>query len=159
MVYIMMGVSGSGKTAVGMALAQRLNLPFHDGDAFHPAGNVSKMSAGIPLDDADREPWLEILAGKIREWNQSGGAVLACSALKEKYRETLRRGGDTRFVLLEAPRKVIAERLRHRTEHFMPPSLLDSQFAALEIPADAIHIATESSVQESVADILAALCD
>ena len=157
MVYVVMGVSGSGKTVVGTALAARLGLPFHDGDDFHPPANVAKMSAGIPLTDADREPWLRTLAEKIREWNAAGGAVLACSALKESYRQQLHEGGDVRFVFLDVPKQLLADRLRGRTGHFMPVTLLDSQLATLEIPKDAIRVSDEGTVDETVAKIVAAI--
>ena len=157
MIYVIMGVSGSGKTVVGKALAAKLGLPFHDGDDFHPPANVAKMSAGIPLTDADREPWLRTLAGKIQEWNTAGGAVLACSALKETYRQQLREGGDVRFVFLDVPKQLLAERLRGRTGHFMPVTLLDSQLATLEIPKDAIRVSDTGTVDETVAQIVAAI--
>ncbi|HUJ71807.1 MAG TPA: gluconokinase [Verrucomicrobiae bacterium] len=157
MVYVVMGVSGSGKTVVGKALAAKLGLPFHDGDDFHPPANVAKMSAGIPLNDADREPWLRTLAGKIREWNAAGGAVLACSALKESYRQQLREGGDVRFIFLDVPKQLLAERLRGRTGHFMPVTLLDSQLATLEIPEDAIRVSDTATIDETVAKIVAAI--
>ena len=114
MIYVIVGVSGSGKTALGRALAERLGLPFYDADDFHPPANVAKMSGGVPLEDADRVPWLRTLAGKIREWNAAGGAVLACSALKEKYRQLLRQGGAVTFVFLEVPKELLAQRLRQR---------------------------------------------
>ncbi|MCG3149063.1 MAG: Gluconokinase [Verrucomicrobiae bacterium] len=139
-VYVIAGVSGSGKTVVGAAVAARLGLPFYDADDFHPAANVAKMSAGTPLNDADREPWLRALAGKIREWNAAGGAVLACSALKESYRQILREGGAVRFVFLNVPKEILAQRLRDRQSHFMPATLLESQLATLEITGDALRV-------------------
>jgi carbohydrate kinase (thermoresistant glucokinase family) len=157
LVYIVMGVAGSGKTAVGMALAARMGLPFYDGDTFHPAANVAKMRSGIPLDDADRAPWLRELAGKVREWNVAGGAVLACSALKERYRAVLGSRGPVRFIYLAPTRARIAERLEGRQGHFMPASLLESQLAALEPPSDAIRIASEGGIEENVAEVLAAI--
>ena len=157
MVYVIAGVSGSGKTVVGTALAARLRLPFYDGDDFHPASNIAKMSAGIPLDDADRAPWLATLAAKVSQWNASGGAVLACSALKERYRTRLREGGAVTFVLLELPKEVLATRLRQRQNHFMPAALLDSQLAALEIPSDAIRVDATGDVAGVVQRVLAVL--
>jgi carbohydrate kinase (thermoresistant glucokinase family) len=156
-VYIVMGVTGSGKTTVGCIVAERLGVPFHDGDAFHPTSNVAKMRAGIPLDDTDREPWLRNLAEKIREWNDEGGAVLACSALKEKYRRILTERGRARFILLAPPEETIAERLKLRTGHFMPSSLLRSQLDTLETPADAIQVTGDGSVEANVAEILSAI--
>ena|ERR1041384_4190025 len=157
MVYVMIGVSGSGKTAVGAALAERLGLPFYDGDAFHPPDNVAKMSAGVPLNDADRDPWLRALAGKIREWNATGSAVLACSALKEKYRQQLREGGAVTFVFLEVSRELLVKRLRQRKGHFMPASLLASQLATLEVPTDAVRVDGAGSVEAVVQRVLSAL--
>jgi len=157
MVYVMMGVSGSGKTVVGRELAERLGLPFYDSDEFHPPQNIAKMKANIPLNDADREPWLRALVPGIREWSAAGGAVLACSALKEKHRQILREGGVVKFVFLKGSKELIARRLAQRKNHFMPATLLDSQFAALEIPSDAISVSVEESVDSIVADIVAAV--
>lgn len=135
MIVVVMGVAGSGKSLVGAGLAERLGLPFIEGDAHHPEANVVKMRAGQPLSDTDRIPWLERLAELIEQHRTSGGCVLACSALKRSYRDRLARGEcDLVFVHLEAPRPVLEARLRDRTEHFMPASLLDSQLAALEPP-------------------------
>lgn len=129
---VVMGVSGSGKSTVGAALAQRLRVPFADADDFHPPANIAKMSAGIPLDDEDRHPWLEA----IGEWlagHDAGGGVISCSALKRKYRDQLRHH-DHRilFVHLHGTREVIAARQASRPGHFMPAALLASQFATLE---------------------------
>ena len=157
MIYVIVGVSGSGKTAVGRALAERLGLPFCDADDFHPPANVAKMSGGVPLEDADRVPWLRTLAGKIREWNAAGGAVLACSALKEKYRQLLRQGGAVTFVFLEVPKELLAQRLRQRKGHFMPASLLESQLASLEVPTDALRVDGSGSVEAVVQCVLSAL--
>jgi gluconokinase len=130
-VLVVMGVSGSGKSTVGAALAQRLRVPFADADDFHPPANVAKMTAGHALDDDDRRPWLEA----IGEWlsDHRDGGVVSCSALKRKYRDQLRGHLDTvRFVHLDGSREVIARRQASRPGHFMPASLLDSQFATLE---------------------------
>lgn len=126
-----MGVSGSGKSTVGAALAQRLRVPFADADDFHPPANVAKMSSGEPLDDDDRYPWLEA----IGEWLAShpGGGVMSCSALKRKYRDQLREHcGEIEFVHLYGSTEVIGKRQASRPGHFMPPSLLASQFKTLE---------------------------
>ena len=136
-VLVLMGVSGCGKTTIGQLLAQRLHWPYEEGDALHPAANVAKMHAGHPLDDADRAPWLE----KVAEWaEQQLGAgrcgVITCSALKRAYRDLIaRRGSGIEFVYLHGSRALIASRLDARQGHFMPASLLDSQFATLEEPA------------------------
>ncbi|QGZ43352.1 AAA family ATPase [Pseudoduganella flava] len=129
-----MGVCGCGKSTVGAALAQLLAVPFLEGDKFHPAANVAKMSAGIPLDDADRAGWLQALAGEIGAARARGeGLVVSCSALKRRYRDLLRQAdSELRFVHLHGARELIAERLRQRTDHYMPPALLDSQLRDLE---------------------------
>lgn len=136
-----MGVSGVGKTTVGRLLAAGLGWPFLDADDFHPAANVAKMQAGQPLDDADREPWLATLAAALRQRLERGeSAVLACSALKESYRDRLRVGPAVRFVHLRAPREVIRRRLEERRGHFFAPDLLASQLAALEEPEGALSV-------------------
>lgn len=132
---VVMGVSGSGKSTVGAALAQRLRVPFADADDFHPRANIEKMSAGHALDDNDREPWLEVIGTWLAD--HEAGGVMSCSALKRKYRDQLRRHcGDVLFLHLEGTRDVIARRQSSRPGHFMPATLLDSQFATLE-PLDA----------------------
>ncbi len=128
---VVMGVSGSGKSTVGAALAQRLQMPFADADDFHPPANIAKMTAGQPLDDDDRYPWLEI----IGEWlvDHRDGGVMSCSALKRKYRDQLRRHcPTTEFLHLSGSQEVIAARQASRPGHFMPATLLASQFATLE---------------------------
>ena len=136
-IYVVMGVSGSGKTIIGSALARTLDIDFVEGDDYHPVENVQRMSQGIPLTDDDRSNWLRALAAKIREAKAAGiGLVLTCSALKRKYRDVLRGAGEVRLIFLRGPRALIAERLANRRGHFMPPALLDSQFAILEEPSD-----------------------
>ena len=137
-VLVVMGVSGSGKSSMARALAQALGWAFVDADELHPPENIARMQAGIPLNDADRDPWLDRVADWITRClrDGGGGVVVACSALKHRYRDRLRAAGDNvRFVYLHVPRERLQERLLHR-EHFMPASLLDSQLAALEPPAD-----------------------
>lgn len=131
---VVMGVSGSGKTTVGELLARRLGVEYAEGDAFHPPENVAKMASGRPLDDEDRRPWLDALAEWIAESLEDGrGGVVACSALKRRYRDVLRRSGSgVRFLQLDVDRETIAARVAERTGHFMPVSLVESQFAALE---------------------------
>jgi gluconokinase len=139
MVIVLMGVAGSGKTTVGMALAHRLGWPFHDGDDFHPAPNREKMRRGTPLDDADRRPWLEALrAAIVRCLSEHQNAVFACSALKRTYREMLRVDRRVKFVYLTGTEDLIAERLQRRHGHFFDPALLRSQFDALEEPQCAV---------------------
>jgi gluconokinase len=158
MIVALMGVCGSGKTVVGHALAEALGWPFFDGDDFHPPANVAKMAAGTPLEDADRWPWLDRLAAEMRSVNDRGGnAVLACSALKEAYRDRIRRAGNVRFVHLKGDYDTIAARLATRSHRYMPPTLLASQFAALEEPADAIAIDVRLSIPAQIAQIRTAL--
>ncbi|WP_205860468.1 gluconokinase [Phycicoccus sp. HDW14] len=129
---VVMGVSGSGKTTVGAALAQRLRVPFADADDFHPPENVTKMAAGVPLTDEDRAPWLRTIAAWLDE-HTAGGGVVSCSALRRPYRDVLREHATHAFFLhLHGDRDVIAARVEGRPGHFMPSALVDSQFATLE---------------------------
>ena len=129
---VVMGVTGCGKTTAGAALAQRLRVPFADADDFHPEANVTKMAAGIPLDDDDRSPWLFRLATWLRD-HEGTGAVIGCSALKVKYRDILRSGApELTFLHLHGDREVVAARVAGRPGHFMPASLVDSQYDTLE---------------------------
>jgi gluconokinase len=131
---VVMGVSGCGKSLLGQQLAASLRLPLIEGDDFHPAGNIDKMRRGLPLDDADRAGWLARLAHELAR--QPGGAVLTCSALKRSYRQALRAGAPAlRFVHLALSPHQALERVASRTDHFYPPSLVASQFEALEDPA------------------------
>jgi gluconokinase len=150
---ILMGVAGSGKTAVGMRVAEKLNWLFLDADNFHPAANIEKMRHGIPLTDEDRVPWLERLRDELRRQIASGHSViLACSALKESYRRILREEPlPPQFVYLDVDAETIRERLSHRSAHFFPKELMNSQFAALEKPKDAIVIDARKPI-ESVVD-------
>ena len=149
-----MGVSGSGKSTVGALLAQRLGVEFLDADEFHPPENVVKMAAGLPLDDADRRPWLERLNAELRKRK---GAVLACSALKESYRKILAQGIDCRFAHLRGSIELIRSRMQERKHRYMPASLLESQFAALEAPARAIEVDIAEAPGHCVEIIAAAL--
>lgn len=150
-----MGVSGCGKSTLGPRLAARLGVPFVDADEFHPPANVAKMAAGTPLTDADRQPWLELLNRKMRD---AGDAVLACSALKRRYRATLAQGlANCRFVHLRGSLELIRGRLTERKHRYMPASLLESQFAALEPPDDAIDVDVARTPEDSVETILRAL--
>jgi gluconokinase len=136
-IYVVMGVAGSGKTVVGSELARQLGVEFVDGDDYHPTQNVKKMAAGIPLTDADRAGWLRALATRIHQAHEAEtGLVVACSALKRAYRDVLRSASpQVRFVLLDGPPALIAERLERRRGHYMPASMLDSQLATLEKPS------------------------
>lgn len=160
MIIIVMGVSGSGKTTVGRLLAGRLGWPFYDGDDFHPVANVAKMSAGLPLTDADRAGWLSALADLLRSRIAEGGsAVLACSALKQSYRRQLSVDSiQVRFVFLKGDYDLILERMKARPGHYMKADMLASQFAALEEPGDeAATISIVSPPAEIVEQIVNAL--
>jgi gluconokinase len=158
MIVVLMGVCGCGKTAVGEALASALGWRFFDADDFHPPENVAKMAAGQPLQDEDRWPWLDRMAAELGALASRGeSSVLACSALKARYRDRLRRAGDVRFVFLAGDRAMIAARIAHRTHRYMPAALLDSQFEALEAPDDAITIDISMSIADEVAAIRSAL--
>jgi gluconokinase len=137
-----MGVSGCGKTTVGELLALRLGCRFYDGDAFHPPANIEKMTAGQPLTDADRAPWLDQLNRMLAESAHKGdSAVLACSALKQSYRDRLAQGiPDFRLVYLRGDAALILARLKARLNHYMKPGMLESQFAVLEEPKDALVV-------------------
>ncbi|MDP9202256.1 MAG: gluconokinase [Gemmatimonadota bacterium] len=156
--YVVMGVSGSGKSFIGSALARALGIDFVEGDEYHPAENVERMSSGVPLTDDDRVQWLRSLAMRIREAKDAGtGLVMTCSALKRSYRDILRaESRELRFVFLKGQRALIAERLAGRRGHFMPPSLLESQFATLEEPSPDEH-AWVCDIRQSPEDIVAAL--
>jgi gluconokinase len=166
---VVMGVSGSGKSTVGKQLAERLQLPYADGDAFHSPENVAKMAAGIPLTDADRWPWLHTVERWLAEKLRAGSScVVTCSALRQAYRDVLREaangvpGGAVRFVFLDVDRELLRERLIARHGHFMHANMLDSQLATLEPPTAAEHsitIAITASVEPSatVGEIIAAL--
>jgi gluconokinase len=158
MIVVVMGLCGCGKSTVGKALAEELGWPFHDADDFHPAANVAKMAAGEPLTDDDRWPWLDRLAAEMRAAQAGGGnAVLACSALKQAYRDRIATAGNVRFVHLAGDVDTIAGRLAARRHRYMPASLLASQFAALEPPRDAITVDVRDEVDAQVAAIRAGL--
>jgi len=156
-----MGVAGVGKTTVGRLVAARLGVPFHDGDDYHPAANRRKMAAGLPLSEEDREPWLDELARRIPAWLEAGGAVLACSALRERYRVRLREAadGDAAFVFLDADPETIRARIAHRRGHYMPAGLLDSQLETLERPGpgEAIRVRADDTPDEAADAAVAAL--
>jgi len=159
MIVVVMGVAGAGKTTVGQAVATALGVPFLDADAFHPPANVAKMAAGVALDDADRAPWLCAIAAALAAAEPATGAVLACSALKERYREVLAAGLQLppRWIYLAAPREVLAARLTRRSGHFMPPSLLDSQLDTLEPPDNALLVDATRTPEAICAEVVAAL--
>jgi len=156
-----MGVSGSGKTAVGTRLAAKLNYEFLDADNFHPASNVEKMKHGIPLSDEDRLPWLQNLHGELNSrLHQGKSVILACSALKEAYRTILHEGmTQLRFVYLKVDKETLVERLQKRAGHFFPKELLDSQLATLEAPHDAFVVEENRPLDEVVETIANAIVD
>ena len=153
---VVMGVTASGKSSVGREMADRLGLVFRDGDDFHPPANVEKMASGRPLDDEDRAPWLDRIGEALAE---SDGLVIACSALRRVYRDRiLGHAPDAVFVVLHAARHVLQERIDARIDHFMPPSLLDSQLETLEMPTGdepavtvGVQVPIESVVQRAIA--------
>jgi len=159
LVLIFMGVAGSGKTTVGKLFAEKTGAVFYEGDDSHSPSNIAKMRQGIPLTDEDREGWLralrEVVVGSLA--NNEFGAI-TCSALKAKYREQLQAGdGRVRFVFLNGSQKLIEERIKNRSGHFMSPELLASQFAILEPPMDALTFSIEKSPEEIVAELIQAL--
>ena len=150
-----MGVTGAGKTTIGVLLARRLGWDFVDADSFHSPANVEKIRQGIALDDADREPWLRALRQAMEAWAAAEkSVVLACSALKQSYRDELFIAGQTKFVYLKGSYELIAQRLRQRHGHFASETILASQFAALEEPDDAITVEIDHTEDEIVAAVM-----
>lgn len=154
-IFIVMGVCGCGKSTIGKLLAEALQIPFFDGDDYHPKANVTKMAAGNPLNDNDREGWLKRLNALAIE-NNNFGAVIACSALKETYRTILRQNisKQIEFVYLQGSYEEISDRLAQRKNHFMPSGLLKSQFKTLEVPTDAISVSIINSPQTIINQVL-----
>ena len=161
-VVVMMGVSGSGKTTAAVMLAAREGWQMLEGDSLHPPANVEKMRHGIPLTDEDRWPWLQAIAAEIDRWRAAGiSGVVACSALKRSYRDLLIDGRpDVVLVYLQGSHELIANRLAARMGHYMPPTLLDSQFATLEEPGPDVHpivVSVDHPTEEIVAQVIQAL--
>jgi gluconokinase len=158
MILLLMGVTGSGKTTVGKLLASRLGWLFLDADDFHPAENIAKMKRGVALTDEDREPWLDAIhAELVKCAAKKQDAVLACSALKQSYRERLAAGVELRICYLKGTYREIAARLQSRTGHFAGEAILAGQFADLEEPGDALALRVGATAEENVADVLGKL--
>ncbi|RYY11834.1 MAG: gluconokinase [Cytophagaceae bacterium] len=155
LIIVLMGVSGSGKTTVGELLSAKTGLPFYDGDDFHPAANVEKMAHNIPLTDEDRAGWLADLATHVGQWEQSTGAILACSALKESYRQTLQAGAQApiHWVFLTGSPELLLQRMQGRQGHYMHPAMLASQLDTLEVPGYGLHLDVAHTPPELVAQI------
>ena len=151
---IVMGVSGCGKSTIGQGIATNLKLKFYDGDGFHPKDNIEKMASGKPLNDEDRKPWLEAINAFAKLALREESIVIACSALKEKYRLILSKDVDTNFVYLKGNALLIMERVNARKSHFMPPGLLDSQFEILEEPMEAIVVEIDKSPKEIISEAI-----
>ncbi len=155
MIIVVLGVTGVGKTTIGSEVAKRLGYAFEDADAYHSAANIEKMSHGIPLTDADRIPWLQSMHRMLEERNAVGTSiVLACSALKQSYRDLLGKDLDVTWIYLKGSPEAIREHIEHRQGHFAKEDLLKSQFEALEEPTDAITIDANRTPEEIVTDIL-----
>lgn len=154
MLIIVTGVSGTGKTTIGLEIAKAFGLPFFDADNFHPKENIEKMSQGFPLNDEDRMPWLQALANLLIQNETSGGAVLACSALKESYRELLKVNENLKWVHLKGDKELIWRRMLARKNHYMKATMLDSQFATWEEPAYGLKLNISHTPEEMVSKAL-----
>jgi carbohydrate kinase (thermoresistant glucokinase family) len=158
MIIQVIGVSGCGKTTIARKLSEAIGLPYYDADDFHPQENIDKMSSGQPLTDKDRASWLDTLSKNLQQWEKEGGAILACSALKEKYRQTLAQGLDQCYwIFLSGSYELILERMNKRKDHYMSGEMLRSQFETLEVPAYGIHIDIQKSPEEIIATIKSSL--
>lgn len=154
MLIIVTGVSGTGKTTIGLGIAKTFGLPFFDADNFHPKENIEKMSQGFPLNDEDRMPWLQALADLLTKNEATGGAVLACSALKESYRGILKVNENVKWIHLKGDRELIWRRMLARKNHYMKASMLDSQFATWEEPAYGLKLNISQTPEEMVSKAL-----
>lgn len=148
------GVSGCGKSTIAKKLSEALGLPYYDADDFHPQSNIDKMASGQPLNDEDRSLWLKTLSENLQNWEKDKGAVLACSALKEKYRKVLGTGlKSCEWIFLSGSYELIYERMSKRKDHYMSEIMLKSQFDALEVPDYGIHVDISNSPEEIVEEI------
>ena len=156
MVYVIFGVSTSGKTTIGKKISIKLGIPFYDADDFHSDDNIEKMKSGIPLDDHDRSEWLQSILLKINESNKNKGSIFACSALKEKYRKILSNSykSDVKFIFLKIDKTEAKKRIKMRKDHFFPLKLLNNQFQILEESSDAIEINAENDIELVCDDLL-----
>ena len=151
MIVQIIGVSGCGKSTIARNLSKELGIPYYDADDYHPKENVEKMKNGLPLDDSDRASWLTTLSMHLQQWDKNEGAILACSALKEKYREVLSEGlDDCHWVFLSGEYDLIYNRMTKRQGHYMSEQMLKSQFDSLEIPSYGIHIDINKSPEEII---------
>ena len=158
MVIVVMGVSGCGKTTISQKLSEKIEVPYFDADNFHPQSNIDKMSNGHALNDEDRQPWLEALAKHIKGWAEEEGAILACSALKERYRTLLSsQYPSIIWVYLSGSKALIKDRIDKRQDHFMSSNLLDAQFRDLEVPQKAIEIDISESPETIINTIVSKL--
>ena len=150
-----MGVSGSGKTTIGQLLSNAVNIPFYDADNFHTQSNIEKMRSGFPLNDDDRDPWLNILSKKLKSWSSNEGAILACSALMEKYRQQLSANVENiKWIYLDGSYNLIKQRMKERSLHFFKADMLKSQFESLEVPNYGIHVSINNAPQDIVKYII-----
>lgn len=161
MIFILCGVAGCGKTTIGKLLANSLGVSFYDADDFHPQSNLAKMTIGLALNDEDREPWLRDLAKRLQIWQKEGGAVLACSALKESYRETLSScfDGNIQWIIFSVPEAALRDRLESRKGHFVDQRLLESQLQDFELPHYGLNIEATFPPEHIVEHILSSLHD
>jgi len=157
MLFIVTGVCGTGKTTLGKILSDYFSLPFFDADKFHPHANIEKMSKGFPLNDEDRLPWLEALAVQMIESEKSGGAVLACSALKESYRKILQVNKEVNWIHLQGSRELIWQRMTARKDHYMKPEMLDSQMLTWEEPEYGLKLNINQSPDEMLKEVISNL--
>ncbi|TYP98187.1 gluconokinase [Tenacibaculum adriaticum] len=154
LIIIIMGVSGCGKTTIGRELSTKLDIPFYDGDDFHPQSNIDKMKNNEALNDEDRLPWLQNISSKIQNWKKGKGAIIACSALKESYREILNRSVENiQWTILNGDFNLILNRINQRKNHFMKSELLQSQFETLELPSYGIYVDVSKDIDEIIEEI------